>query len=69
MTRSRKIHCILIDRPVTLTMELLPGLLSGIGSSATWSQYEVDCSEPWTCPHRSREGCLRQRTDLKLNGE
>lgn len=69
MTTIRRIHCVLIDRPVTLTVECLPLLISGIGSSGTRSQIDVDCSDWFNCPHLTKASCPRRRLDLVLNRE
>jgi hypothetical protein len=57
MTAFRSIHCPLIDRPATLTVESLPRILSGIGDSGTWNQFDVDCSEAQHCSRAAEDGC------------
>lgn len=69
MTTTRDIHCVLIDRPVTLTLVRLPMLLSGIGSSTNRRQTDVDCSDWFNCPHLKSANCARRRLDQVLNGE
>ncbi|MDF9778870.1 hypothetical protein OKW11_005916 [Pseudomonas baetica] len=69
MTTTRRIHCPLLDRSVTLTVERLPALISEIGSSRSWSQTEVDCDEWACCPSGGSEACLRRIAERKLNRE
>lgn len=68
MTAFPNIRCPLIERPATLTVERLPGILSVIGNSGTWNQFDVDCSEAQHCPRAAEDGCPRRRATRRLNG-
>ena len=69
LTTTRRVYCPLLDRPVTLTVERLPLLLSEIGSSRSWSQTEVDCDQWESCPSGGSEACLRRIAERKFNSE
>lgn len=69
MTTTRRTYCPLLARTVTLTVQRLPGVLSGLGSASTWTQREVDCDQWMECPSGGSDDCLRRIAERKYNGE